>query len=104
MQKAQDILDKIFENYPRDFNIRLWNGHLIKSSKQPKFLLGFNDKAIFRKILLRGDAFTAGTAYIEGKIDIEGDIFEAIKLGDYLVSLKLSRRDKLRILLKLLTL
>lgn len=104
MEKAENILEKIFENHPDDFNVRLWNGYLIEWSKQPKFTLVFADKSSFRKLLLRGDAFTAGTIYIEGKLDIEGDIFEAIKLGDYLASLKLSWRDKLRILMKLVTL
>ena len=94
---------KIFEGYPKDFNIRLWNGHVIEWGNPAKFTLVFRDKATFRKILLRGDALTAGTAFIENKVDIEGDIFEAIKLADYLASLKLSYRDKLRILSKLLT-
>ena len=104
MQKARDVLDKIFENHPKDFNVRLWNGHLIEWSREPKFILGFNDKRTFKRVLLRGDAFTAGRSFVEGKVDIDGDIFEAIKLGDYLSSLRLSRRDRLRILAKLLTL
>lgn len=53
---------------------------------------------------MRGDAFTAGKAYIEGRVDIDGDIFQAIRLGDYLNSLKLGRRERLKIFAKLVTL
>lgn len=104
MQKAENILNKIFEHHPRNFNVRLWNGHLIEWSKPPKFTLIFNDKSSFRKLFLRGDTFTVGTIYIEGKLDIEGDILEAIKLEDYLSQLKMSGWEKLKILKRLLTL
>lgn len=30
MQKARDILEKIFAGHPKDFNVKLWNGHLIE--------------------------------------------------------------------------
>src|SRR3989338_440301 len=104
MQKARDILDKIFAGHPKNFNNRLWNCHLIEWSRQPKFILGFNDKRTFKRVLLRGDAFTAGKAFIESKVDIDGDIFEAIKLGDYLAALKLRRREKLKLFAQLMIL
>lgn len=104
MQRAKDILEKIFEGREKNFNIRLWNGHLIEWANPAKFTLVFRNKAAFKKIVLRGDALTAGSAYIENDIDIEGDIFEAIKLADYLAALKLSGRDKINILARLITL
>lgn len=104
MQKNKDILDKVFECHPRDFNVKLWNGRLVEWSQHPKFTLVFKDKSSFRWVFLKGDAFTVGRAYVEGGLDIEGDLFEAIKLGDYLSQLKLSYGDKLRILGRLLSL
>lgn len=77
---------------------------MIEWSREPKFTLIFKNKAAFKKAILRGDAYTTGTEYIEGRLEIEGDIFEAIRLGDYLAQVKLSRRDKLNILLRLLRL
>ena len=103
MEKTVDILEKIFEKHPRDFNVRLWDGRLIEWSREPKFTLMFNDKKAFKKLLLTGDALTAGEAFIEKKLDIAGDIFEAVKLGDYLAELKLSMMEKLKILGKLLS-
>ena len=102
MQRAKDILEKVFADHPRDFNVKLWNGHLIEWSRRPKFTLTFKDKRTFRSMFLRGNAFTAGKAFVEGRLDIEGDIFEAIKLADYLSQLRLRRREKLGILWRLI--
>jgi cyclopropane-fatty-acyl-phospholipid synthase len=101
MSQIVDILEKIFDGHPKNFNLRLWDGQTIAWDSHPAFTLIFSDKQALKKIILSGDAFTAGTAYIEKEIEIEGDIFEAIKLGDYLAGLKLSRGEKLAIFAKL---
>lgn len=104
MRKVRNVLARIFQDHPKDFNVRLWDGHLIEWSRSPKFTLVFRDKKIFKKVIMNGDALTAGAAFIENRLDIEGDIFAAIGLGDYLGDLKLGFRDKLKIMAKLLTL
>lgn len=104
MRRIRNILFKIFEDHPRDFNIRLWDGHLIEWCREPKFTLIFRDKKTFKNMLLNNNALTAGSAFIENKIDIEGDIFEAIRLGNYLSELKLSGRDRLKLFTWLLML
>ncbi len=101
MRKVRNVLTKIFRDHPRDFNIRIWDGRLISWSESPRFTLTFRDKGTFKKMILNGDALVAGSAFIENKFDIEGDIFAAVRLGDYLGDLKLSLRDKLGILAKL---
>ena len=104
MRRVRSLLANIFEGHPKDFNICLWDGHLIEWSREPKFTLIFRDKAAFKKVIMNGDALTAGAAFIDNKLDIEGDIFAAVRLGDYLGGLNLSLRDKLKIMAKLLTL
>lgn len=104
MKKAVAILHRIFRDHPRDFNLKLWNGHLIEWTPCPKFTLIFNDKSALKKLLLNGDQFTAGELFINQRLDVEGDIFEAVKLGDHLSQLKLGRREKLLLFAQLLTL
>lgn len=104
MKKAKDILEKVFANHPRNFNVRLWNGQLINWSDAPAFILEFKTKSCFKKLFLRGNEFTAGAAYVEGELEIEGDILQAVETGAYLTSLKLNRREKLKLLAKLVTL
>ena len=104
MRRVRNVLTKIFKDHPRDFNVRIWDGRLISWSQAPRFTLVFHDKAAFKRIILSGDALVLGEAFIENKFDIEGDIFAAVKLGDHLGGLKLSLRDKLGLLAKLVTL
>ena len=103
MRKVRHILTKIFKDHPRDFNIRLWDGRLINWSQTPRFTLVFHDKSAFKRIILSGNALVLGAAYIENQFDIEGDIFEAVRLGDHLAELKLGLRDKLGLLAELMT-
>ena len=104
MRRVRNILHKIFQDHPRDFNIRLWDGRLLEWSREPKFTVVFRDKATFKRLILNGNALVAGTAFIENKLDIEGDLFAAVRLGDYLSGLQLTFRDKMKILGRLLTL
>jgi hypothetical protein len=104
MRNVRNLLDVIFEGHPKDFNIRLWNDHLIAWSRAPRFTLVFRDKRTFKKLILNGDALAAGAAFIEDRLDIEGDIFAAVRLGDYLSGLNFGLQDRLKILAKLLAL
>ncbi len=104
MRKVRSILTKIFKDHPRDFNVRIWDGRVISWGETPRFTLVFRDKRVFQKIILNGNALVAGAAFIENKFDIEGDIFAAVRLGDYLGSLRLGMRERLGILTGLLTL
>jgi hypothetical protein len=104
MKRVRSLLANIFAGHPKDFNIRLWDDRLIEWSRAPRFTLVFRDKNTFKKIIMNGDALTAGAAFIENKLDIEGDIFAAVRLSDYLGDLKLSFRDRMNIFAKLVAL
>ncbi len=103
MRKVRNVLTKIFKDHPRDFDIRLWDGRSIGWQTEPRFTLVFRDKQTFKRIIMNGNALVAGAAFIENKLDIEGDLFAAIGLGDYLSGLKLNWRDKLSLLAKIMT-
>ncbi len=97
---AKRILERVFEGHPKDFNIGLWDGSLIKWTNSPKFTLIFKDKSAFKKVLIASDAYKAGKAFIEGQVDITGDIFEAIKLADHLSQLRLGLLEKMGLLVQ----
>lgn len=100
MQPAERFLEKIFEGNPKDFNIRLWDGTLINWCDSPKFTLIFNDKRTFKMIMISPDAYRTGKAFIEGKVDITGDLFGAMKLVDHLSQPKLGFIEKMKLLLE----
>lgn len=104
MQNAERLLEKIFYGYPKDFNIGLWDGSLIKWSDSPKFTLIFKDKSTFKRVLISSDAYKAGKAFVDGNLDINGDLFEAIKLADYLSQLRFGFIEKMKLLLEVMRL
>ncbi len=104
MKNAESILNKVFEKHPKHFNILLWNGHRIEWAGKPKFTLVFRDKSFFKRFVLRGDAYTVGKGFIEKRFDIDGDLYEAVKLADHLSGLRFSLAEKLSIAYRVLTL
>ena len=88
----------------RSFDIVLWNGKTIDplpSSKASRII--FKDKHTFKKLFFSGDLLTAGDGYVEGRIDLDGDIAAIIR--EMLVHsrrLPLSLTQKIRFALSLL--
>jgi cyclopropane-fatty-acyl-phospholipid synthase len=104
LRNAEQILETVFEGHPKDFNIGLWDGTLIKWSDSPKFTLTFKDKTTFKRVLISSDAYKAGKAFVDGNVDITGDLFEAIKLSDHLSQLRLGFIEKMKMLLEVMRL
>jgi cyclopropane-fatty-acyl-phospholipid synthase len=104
VDKLREILEEIFKTHPKDFNIRLWNGKTIEWTPRPSFTLIFNNRSAVKNLFLKGNAYAAGKAFIEKDLDIEGDIFEAMKLADHLSQLRLPIPRKIALLTKLITL
>ena len=60
----------------RSFDIELWDGTVLAPADAPRHdaRLIFRRKSTFKKILFSRSAFVAGKAYVNGDIDIIGDI------------------------------
>lgn len=95
-------LDKLLEDFSGDFTIRLWDGRLIKRGSEPKFTIVFRDKKVFKKFFLLRNEYFAGKAYLMKQIDVEGDLFEALKFGDALLGLKLNIFKKIKLFTQIL--
>ena len=80
-----------------NFNVRLPDGYLLSWSRYPQFTLILNDAMILPQIILRRDDYFAGQAFIEKRWDIEGDIFDLVRLGRKLEELRLSTQQKFRL-------
>ena len=88
----------------RSFDVVLWNGKTIDPVSSPKASrIVFKDKRTFKKLFFSGDPLAAGDGYVEGRIDLEGDIAAIIR--EMLVhsrTLRLSFAQKIRLALRLL--
>ncbi|MDP4144729.1 MAG: cyclopropane-fatty-acyl-phospholipid synthase family protein [Bacillota bacterium] len=90
----------IFEQTKKNFNMIFWNGETVSYSENPEFVLRFNDKDTFKKLLMNPNSMVFAEAYMNNAFDIEGDIFSAIKLKDDLANMDISNKDKLTLFLK----
>lgn len=100
---AVSILTSLFESLPGGFRARLWDGTEVHAgSSSPPCTFVFRDRATFRKLLLRPRTIGFAEAYFDGRLDVEGDLFSAVRMGMAIQNLRPSLRERVRILWRLL--
>lgn len=82
--------------------VRLWDGQELSFAERPEFTLAFGDPETFRRCFASRDPARFAEAYVEGRLGIEGDLWEATGLGSYLRTANFELGDKLRFAPKLL--
>jgi cyclopropane-fatty-acyl-phospholipid synthase len=81
-----ELLETLLADYPRrDFQIRLWNGTTWGTEKQPRFAVVLDHPEVLRAMFLSPSELKLGEAYINGDLNIEGDIEAAFDLAAYLL-------------------
>jgi cyclopropane-fatty-acyl-phospholipid synthase len=92
----------VFREVPFGFAVRLWNGAQIHlGPKGEPFTLVFRNREIFRRLVLRPNTLRFAVAFADGDIDVEGDLFTALRLANRVEALRLGLRDRLAILVAL---
>jgi cyclopropane-fatty-acyl-phospholipid synthase len=99
---ARALVEHAFASHPtRDFAVRLWDGQEIHWHPAPRFTLAFQHRETFRRCFSTRDPADFAEAYVDGHLQIEGDLWAATGLGAYLRSLQIGFREKLRFAPKL---
>ncbi|MBT3344390.1 MAG: methyltransferase domain-containing protein [Gemmatimonadetes bacterium] len=101
------ILDDLFGRIePVDFSIRLWDGTTWGSmpGTTSRFTLVLRDPGALRRMLLRPTEANLARCYIEGDIDLEGELEAMVPVAQRLIGLELSMATKLRFMTRLLAL
>ncbi|ABB32415.1 cyclopropane-fatty-acyl-phospholipid synthase [Geobacter metallireducens GS-15] len=94
---ALSFLEKVLAGYhPRDFEVRLWDGTLLKAEEKPRFTMVLNHPGVLRGMFLNPSQITLGEAFVRKDFDIEGDVVAAFALGDYLMGLHWGILDRFR--------
>lgn len=81
-----NLLDTLFRDYYQSpFAIRApsweWNSH---PDRQPIFTLSFESHSALDTLLHHPNEITLGEAFIHKEIEIEGDLYAALRLADYI--------------------
>lgn len=92
---AKHILSRLFRNFDGSIRICLWDGSEINLGRdRPEFSLTFRSSKAFQDMVLSHHPLRVVENYFQGLIDIDGDLYSALKLRHYLASLHLSLTEK----------
>jgi cyclopropane-fatty-acyl-phospholipid synthase len=101
---ARQILHRLFRNFDGGIRICLWDGSEVKLGRdRPEFSLIFRSSKAFQDMVLSQNPLRLVESYFQGLIDIEGDLYSALRLRYYLTSLNLPLAEKGRLAAKALT-
>lgn len=95
IELAKHILCRLFRDFDGAIRICLWDGtevHL--GCGHPAFSLTFRSAKAFQELVLARDPLCLAESYFQGLIDIDGDLYSALKLRHHLTSLQLSLIEK----------
>jgi cyclopropane-fatty-acyl-phospholipid synthase len=100
MSDGAALAASIFERLMRGFEVpvalRLWDGIVRPPlAGTPRFTLVLRDPALLRRLVIDGSPLLLAEGYFRGLIDIEGDLYSALRLKDHFERLRLSWCDKI---------
>jgi len=92
---AKYILNRLFRDFDGGIRICLWDGSEVHLGRDHQtFSLTFRSAKAFQELVLSRDPLCLAESYFQGLIDIDGDLYSALKLRHHLTSLQLSLIEK----------
>lgn len=103
IELAKHILYRLFRDFDGCLRICLWDGSEVNVGRdQPAFALSFRSVKAFQELTLARDPLRLAESYFQGVIEIDGDLYSALKLRHHLASLQLSLMEKAELATKAL--
>jgi cyclopropane-fatty-acyl-phospholipid synthase len=101
-RRAAGILRQVFERIPTGFAFRLWDGTSVEVGHgAPVVTAVIREPATFIRLVRDPSPLNFAEAYVEGALDIEGDLFAGMKVADAMEDIRLSTVDRLRLVVSL---
>lgn len=95
---ATRFLEILFADFRHsDFVVRLWDGSVWGDSRRPRFTLVLTSPSALRRVFSASTELALGEAFINGDLDVEGDLEHAFHLGDFLLESSHHLVDKLQL-------
>ena len=80
MAAAARLVRTAFAALDTPLSVRLWDGTLVEPATGPaRVTLVFRSRRVFRRLLAHPTPLRFGEAFIASEIDLEGDVFEALR-------------------------
>ena len=96
---ALRIFRRLLKGFEVPAAVRLWDGTLHPiDARAPAFTLVLRDPALLRRLVVERSPLLLADAYFRGVLDIEGDLYSALRLKQHFSSIALSWRDRMALL------
>src|SRR3989442_13041394 len=97
-RRAAGILRTVFDRVGAGFAVRLWDGTLVEVGHGAPVCTAVVHRAeTFVRLIPDPTPLNFAEAYVEGALDIEGDLFAPTKGADAMEESRLALRDRLRL-------
>jgi hypothetical protein len=101
-RRATEILHYIFGHVATGCAFRLWDGtSVVLGQGAPVCTAVVHRPETFIRLIRDPTPLNFAEAYVEGAIDLEGDLFHAMGIANAMEEIRVSLGDRLRILLAL---
>ena len=101
-RRAAEVLRHIFGRVTTGCAFRLWDGTcVVLGHGDPVCTAVVHSSEAFIRLIRDPTPLNFAEAYVEGAIDLEGDLFHVMNIADAMEEIRLSVGDRLRILLTL---
>ncbi len=97
--RAASILREIFGGLAARFAFRLWDGtDVALGDGPPRFTVVLHAPRTFVRLIRDPSPLNFAEAFVDGAIDIEGDLFAAMEVANAVEDLKVPLKVRLRVL------
>jgi cyclopropane-fatty-acyl-phospholipid synthase len=101
-RRAAGILQRVFDRVETGCAFRLWDGTLVELGHgAPVCTAVVHRPETFVRLMSDPTPLNFAEAYVEGALDIEGDLFAGMKVADALEEIRLPLRERLRLYVEL---
>jgi hypothetical protein len=100
--RAAAILRQVFASLPASFSFRLWDGQEVRfGSDRPVCTAVIKSPQTFLSLIRDPSPYNFAEAYVQSRIDLEGDLFSAMDVANVVENLRLTPLQKVSIFLSL---
>ena len=101
-RRAVEILDRVFGRKVAGLAFRLWDGQEVRfGSDRPECVAVIKSPETFLALIRDPSPYNFAEAYVQSRIDLEGDLFGAMDVANVVENLKVTPLQKLSIILSL---
>jgi len=101
-ETAVEILHRVFGGISTSLAFRLWDGTPVTlGGSAPACTAVVRQPETFIRLMRDPTPLNFAEAYVEGELDVEGDLFAAMVVADSMDNIRLSFAERMRILVTL---